>query len=104
MFIAFLLCALLDLKIPPYGVLFYHVTLWYFLPIIKYKRKAISPTLIQLGLFISLLAYIQVFGGNFIEGVHGANPIGLFAVFHITISFATSVLNPKPIQHFFGYR
>jgi hypothetical protein len=104
MFIAFIVCSFLDLNIPPYGVLFYHVTLWYFLPIIKYKRGAIKPTIIQLALFLGLLSFIQLGGASVMKGMHGANPIGLFAIFHITISFATSVLNPKPIQHFFGYR
>lgn len=104
MFLALMIAGYFDLSFPAYGVLFYHVTLWYFLPIIKYKAGSVKPTLIQLGLFLALLGFIQFGGGDLVAGLRGANPIGLFAIFHITISFATSVLNPKPVQSFLGYR
>ena len=95
----------LDLAMPAYNIIFYHIVLWSFLPFIKFgSRQGGKLLLIHLILFTTFY-FVGVKDDLFMER-NGCLPevcIGFFAFLHITLSFGTSRLNPTLIQKLMGY-
>jgi hypothetical protein len=88
----------------PYSVIFYHILLWLFLPIIKFKwgaSKLVGLHFLLYGLFV----FYPVTDNYLVNPLKcwSDHCVGFIAYFHITISFATSALNPVALQRLVGF-
>lgn len=88
----------------PYSVILYHIVLWFFLPMLKLKSKSIKVCSYHLILFAILFIY-PLKDDWFIDitKCRDGACIGFMAYFHVTISFASSTLNPVFLQRFLGF-
>jgi hypothetical protein len=88
----------------PYSVIFYHIILWLFLPILKLRWKASKMVGLHFLLYGIFVAF--PFPDNFLinpQNCWGDHCIGFIAYFHITVSFGTSGLNPIFLQRALGF-
>lgn len=95
----------LDLAMPAYNIIFYHIILWSFLPFIKYGAKQ-GGKLLSFHLLLFVIFYFVGVKDDLFMDRNGCLPeicIGFFAFHHITMSFGTSKLNPTFLQKLMGY-
>lgn len=91
------------LHFDPTSVIMYHLFLWFFIPILKDSKKAILPCslhFIFFGFFLIFPFSYEIFNQSTCTGRECVN---FLAYLHITISFASSRLNPNLIQKLTGF-